>query len=342
MTEKLNILALIPARSGSKSIPDKNIKLFRGKPLISYSIEQAFKSLLINRVIVSTDSEQYAIIAKHYGAEVPFLRPPEISADTSTDLDFFLHALEWLFNNERYIPDICVQLRPTHPIRNTGDIDNMISMLIDDPEADSVRSVVENANIIPFKMWFMTDGLCLKPVTEIKGIDEAYNMPRQMLPKTYFQNASVDVIRASCILNKRSLSGSKILGYVMKEQFDIDYEEDFIRAEKHFIRSEILNCTNKKICFDIDGVIATLTQDNDYSMARPVDKVILIINELYNKGNTILLFTARGSETGIDWRAITEKQMKDWGVKYHQLIFGKPGADVFIDDRAVNISDLII
>jgi CMP-N-acetylneuraminic acid synthetase len=336
----MKVLAIIPARSGSKSIAHKNIKLLNGKPLMVYSIEHALKSTFINRVIVSTDSEYYAEIALKSGAEVPFLRPSEISLDSSTDLEFFQHALSWLKKNEDYLSDICVQLRPTHPVRKIEDIDTMINLLINDPEADSVRSVVENTNITPYKMWFMVENRCLKQLLDLPGSSEPFNMPRQLLPKTFFQNASVDVIRTSCILSKNSLSGSKILGYIMDEQFDIDYEEDFIKAEKHFARDEIKNFTGKKVCIDIDGVIATLTPDNDYSKASPINITIDLINELYEKNNLIILFTARGSETGKDWRSLTEIQMKTWGVKYHELKFGKPGADIFIDDRAINIKDL--
>ena len=336
----MKVLAVIPARSGSKSIIHKNIKLLNGKPLMVYSIEHALQSALINRVIVSTDDKNYAEIALRAGAEVPFIRPDEISLDDSTDLEFFQHALKWLKENEEYVPDICVQLRPTHPVRKITDIDAMITLLTDDPDADSVRSVVENTNTIPYKMWFMNDDKSLKALLGYPGHPEPYNMPRQLLPKTYFQNASVDIIRTSCITNKNSLSGSKILGYLMNEQFDIDYEEDFSRVERFIRGAEFRKYRDKKLCFDIDGVIATITPDNDYSKAAPARNVINLINELYDNGNKIILFTARGSETGLDWKNLTENQMKTWGVRYHELKFGKPGADIFIDDRALNIKDL--
>ena len=139
--EKLKIVAIIPARSGSKSVKDKNIRVMNGKPMIAYSIEQALASKYIDRVIVSTDSEEYKKIAEEYGAEVPFLRPAEISGDFSLDIDVFKHAVKWLAENESYHADICVQLRPTHPVREVKDIDAMIELLINDNEADSVRSL---------------------------------------------------------------------------------------------------------------------------------------------------------------------------------------------------------
>lgn len=334
------ILAIIPARSGSKSIPHKNITSILGKPLIAYSIEHALNSRLINRVIVSTDSQYYADVAKKHGAEVPFLRPTAIADDNSLDIEFFYHALNWLQENENYIPDICVQLRPTHPVRDPKDIDNMINLLLDDPKADSVRSIVENKSFTPYKMWRF-DGERLIPLLSLENIKEPYNSPRQILPKTYLQNASIDVIRTSCILNKNSLSGDYVLGYVMNGDFDIDYVEDLEKVQNYFAKQGLVGSKikNKKICFDIDGVLASLTPGNDYSKAMPIQNNIDILNELYPH-NHIVLFTARGSETGIDWKEVTQNQMNAWGVKYHELRFGKPGADMFIDDRAVNINDL--
>lgn len=337
----MKILALIPARSGSKSIPHKNIRSLAGKPLIAYSIEHAIKSKLINRVIVSTDSEYYAEVARSFGAETPFLRPSEISQDTSNDRDFFVHALSWLKENENYVPDICVQLRPTHPIRKAEDIDTMINLLIERPDADCVRAVVKNETYTPFKMWFLDEHNELIPVLKNTGIKEHYNQPRQQLPTTYFQNASVDVIRTSTIIEKNSLSGDKILGYIMDEEYDIDNEKEFERAQNKLIDLEKENGFQKRTyCFDIDGVIASLSPANDYTKAIPLFENIKKINRLYDLGNEIILFTARGTKTKIDWTEITIKQMSDWGVKYHSLQFGKPAADFYIDDRILDINCL--
>jgi CMP-N-acetylneuraminic acid synthetase len=339
----MDILAIIPARSGSKSVAHKNIRLLLGKPLMAYSIEHALACRRISRVIVSTDSEQYAEVAKLYGAEVPFLRPAVISDDLSNDIEFFNHALEWLEKNEGYVPDICVQLRPTHPIRNSDDTDRMIEMLIADPEADSVRSLIINRNVIPYKMWIKKNGNLIEPLLTLEGIREPYNSPRQMLPTTWFQNASVDVIRTACILKKKSLSGDKILGYEMEGEYDIDYEEDFIKVEQAMLAKQIAagEITGKKLCFDIDGVIATLVPGNDYSIADPDKRVVNLIKALFDKGNKILIYTARGTVTGIDWKETTERQLKEWGVPFNELYFGKPGADIFIDDKAINILELI-
>lgn len=231
--KKYEVLAVIPARSGSKSVKDKNIRPIAGKPMIAYSIEHALKSPSINRVIVSTDSELYAEIAKEYGAEVPFLRPDEYATDTALDIDVFKHALSYLKEKENYVPDIVVQLRPTYPIRDIQDIENMIKYLIEHSEVDSVRCVVP-AKEIPYKMWFMEQDGLLEPI--MKDIPECYNMPRQQLPKVYYQNACIDVFRTTVVTEKDSMTGDVIAGYQMNENYDIDTEEDFIRASESIKR----------------------------------------------------------------------------------------------------------
>lgn len=228
----MNILAVIPARAGSKSVPHKNIRMIGGKPMLAHSIEHAKQSKFITRVIVSTDSEQYAEIAGEYGAEVPFLRPAEYATDTALDYDVFYHALTWLMENEGYEADIVVQLRPTYPIRKVKDIDNMIQMLMDNPEADSVRSMAK-AMEIPYKMWLKDTGKDNRITPLITDIPECYNMPRQQLPEVYYQNACIDVFRPAVVLQRNSMSGDYILGYEMTENFDIDTEEDFARAMEY-------------------------------------------------------------------------------------------------------------
>ena len=339
MFEK-KILAIIPARSGSKSVPHKNIKSINGKPLMAHSIKHALDSKNINRVIVSTDSEYYAEIAKSYGAEVPFLRPKDISDDLSNDIDFFKHALENLKTNENYEPDILVQLRPTHPIRNVAEIDEMIEMLSSDIETDSVRSVQKNESHTPYKMWKISSENRLIPIIEDKVIKEAYNEPRQNLPVIYFQNGSVDVIRTKTITEKNSLSGDKILGYIMDHEFDIDTMEDFDRVKNYMETQLVTLPKGKTFVIDVDGVIAQLSPNNDYTKSEPIEENIEKINQLFDAGNEIIMFTARGYKTGIDWTEVTKKQFKKWGLKYHELKFGKPAADYYIDDKLININNL--
>src|ERR1043166_7224804 len=136
-----SILALIPARGGSKGIPRKNLMQLAGKPLIAYSILQTQRSTRINRVIVSTDDEEIAQVARQWGAEVPFMRPSEYAQDLSPDIDVFRHALTWLQENDHYKPEMVVQLRPTGPARQVALIDQAIELLVAHPAADAVRSV---------------------------------------------------------------------------------------------------------------------------------------------------------------------------------------------------------
>lgn len=330
----MNILAIIPARSGSKSVPHKNIRPIADKPMLAYSIDHAQKSKYINRIILSTDSPQYAEIGKRYGAEVPFLRPEEYALDDSLDIDVFYHCLTFLAKEENYISDIVVQLRPTYPIREINDIDNMIEILMSHPDADSVRSIAP-AKELAYKMWFKNEEGFISPI--MKDIPEAYNMPRQKLPSIYYQNACIDVTRGRTILEQHSMTGSVIMGYEMKKNYDIDTEEEFKNAEEYL---KIIS-GDKRFVFDIDGVIALKEPGNNYSLAKPNQEMIEVINKLYHMGNYIVLFTARGYVTGINWSDITEKQLKDWKVCYHELHFGKPNADFYVDDKMIDMNKLL-
>ncbi len=333
LNNKNNVVAIIPARSGSKSVPHKNIRNLAGKPMLAYSIEHAQKSKYINRIILSTDSEDYAAIGRKYGAEVPFLRPSEFASDTALDIEVFHHCLTFLKEKEGVIPDIVVQLRPTYPIRNIEDIDHMIEMLMQNPEADSVRSIAP-AKEIPYKMWHKDPQGLLSPI--MKDIPECYNMPRQILPKVYYQNACVDVVRGRVILENYSMTGKCIYGYEMEKNYDIDTEEEFKKAEAYLMMAQ----GGKRFVFDIDGVIAKLQPQNDYGLAEPNKEMIRAINKLYQMGNRIILLTARGYVTGIDWKSTTEQQLKEWGLSYHELHFGKPNADYYVDDKMIDMDYL--
>lgn len=329
----MNIFAIIPARCGSKSVAHKNIRDLAGKPMLTYSIEHAKKSKYINRILLSTDSKEYASIGKDYGAEVPFIRPGEFSTDTSLDIEVFHHCLSFLKEKEGLVPDIVVQLRPTYPIRNVQDIDNMIEILINHPEVDSVRTIAP-AKEIPYKMWHKADDGILSPI--MTNIPECYNMPRQSLPKVYYQNACIDVIRGKTILEDYSMNGKCIYGYEMDNNYDIDTEEEFKRAETYLTIAQ----GGKRFVFDIDGVIAKIHPDNDYARSEPNIDMINIINKLYQMGNEIILLTARGYVTGIDWEDATKRQLDQWGLYYHELHFGKPNADYYVDDKMIDMDYL--
>ncbi|MDB5273810.1 MAG: acylneuraminate cytidylyltransferase family protein, partial [Chitinophagaceae bacterium] len=175
----MHILAIIPARGGSKGLPNKNILSLLGHPLIAYSVKAAKDSKHITRVIVSTDSEVIAGVAEKYGAEIPFIRPSEYAQDLSTDLEVFQHALRWLKEEEGYTPDYVVQLRPTSPVRQVSVIDTCIERMLRNPQADSLR-IVTPSPITPYKMWTMEDEESpMQPLLSLPGVKEPYNEPRQ-------------------------------------------------------------------------------------------------------------------------------------------------------------------
>jgi N-acylneuraminate cytidylyltransferase len=230
MTE---VLALIPARGGSKGIPRKNIREFGGFPLIAWSIAAARQSALVTRVIVSTDDDEIAAVARAWGAETPFLRPAEFAGDKTTDLPVFVHALEWLEQNEAYKPEVVVQLRPTSPIRPVGLVDAAVQILLQHADADSVRGIVP-AGQNPHKMWRLPAGEAA-PMTNllaVEGIEEPYNAPRQILPNIYWQTGHIDAIRPAAILSG-SMSGQAIYPLLIDPDFTVDLDNlrDWVRAE---------------------------------------------------------------------------------------------------------------
>lgn len=230
MYKNLKVLALIPARGGSKGIPRKNISPLLGKPLLSYSIAAAQSSRYIDRTIVSTDSEEIAEVARSCGAEVPFLRPEEFARDETPDLPVFTHCLFWLAEQEGYQPDLIVHLRPTGPLRTGPEIDEAIELLVSHPEADSIRSVEEPSKP-PFKMW-QANGKFLKPFAQVAGMRDSHTMPRQLLPKVYQTTADIGVMRLSTVKEKNSVIGENVLPYHLnRPTVDIDRPIDFEFAE---------------------------------------------------------------------------------------------------------------
>lgn len=236
--EKLKILALIPARSGSKRVKNKNIRSLNGKPLIAHTILAAKQSKYINRILVTTDSEEIAKIGREYGAEVPFLRPAEISGDLSIELSYYIHTLNWLLDNDKYIPDLIVNLYVTSPFRKTETIDAAIEKFLAHPEADSLRSV-KKCSEHPYKMWHFL-GDYLEPLIQAQNTN-VHTFSSQMFPKYYIQNASIYITRPETIKKHDSIIGQTVVGYEMSEEesFDINSEMDFILAEKLMGQPEI-------------------------------------------------------------------------------------------------------
>jgi len=232
MVKPPEVLAIIPARGGSKGIPRKNIRDFAGYPLIAYSIAAGLQAETVTRVIVSTDDEEIAAVSRGCGADVPFLRPAEYAQDNTLDLPVFQHALRWLAEHEQYRPDVVIQLRPTSPIRPPDCVDRAVNLLLTHAEANSVRGVVPAAQN-PFKMWRVDAASGqMQPLLTVEGIAEPYNAPRQVLPPVYWQTGHIDAVRPATIL-EGSMSGKVILALTLDPRYTVDIDDlnDWQQAE---------------------------------------------------------------------------------------------------------------
>ena len=216
-----DIIAIIPARSGSKSLVDKNIKELSGHPLIAYSIAVAKLSKKIDRVIVSTNSQKYAKISKQYGAEVPFIRPDEFSTDTATDKDFLVHVMNWFEENEGSTPEYWVHLRPTTPLRDAEVVDNAIDEIMQDKSATSLRSGYK-APESPLK-WLVKDNRYFKGL--VSGED--YNLPKEAFKQVYIPDGFVDIVKSSFVMNNKEIHGDKMIGFESPVCTEVDSVEEF-------------------------------------------------------------------------------------------------------------------
>jgi N-acylneuraminate cytidylyltransferase len=222
-------VALIPARSGSKGVVGKNVRSLGGHPLIDWSIKACLKSQLIDRVIVSTDSEEYAQLSLELGAEVPFLRPANISDDRSTDYDFVLHALDW-FAVHGGEPALIVHIRPTTPFRSPELVDKAIESFQRSRNASALRSVHAMSESA-YKAFEIADSGSLKRLgTSSTALDVA-NDARQLFPVTYQANGYVDVLSSEFIRSQKLLHGDSVMPFVTPVVVEVDTEEDFSHLE---------------------------------------------------------------------------------------------------------------
>lgn len=219
------VVALIPARSGSKGVPHKNIRPLAGHPLIAYSVRAGVRARNIDRTIVSTDSREYGEIAQRYGADAPFLRPAELAADASADYEFVAHALDWLEQHENRVPDLVVQLRPTTPLREIGIVEAAVDGMLADNDATALRSVHEMSETA-YKC-FEIESNRLKCFGSGSFDVEAANRPRQGFPKTYHANGYVDVLRSAFIRAYRMIHGSRVAAFVTPAAVEVDTPADF-------------------------------------------------------------------------------------------------------------------
>jgi CMP-N,N'-diacetyllegionaminic acid synthase len=224
----VKVLVVIPARGGSKSLPNKNILPLNGKPLLCYSVAYALVCKIIDKVVVSTDSQRIADIAKDCGAETPFLRPSEYSEDSTRDYPVLRHTLEF-YDGINEIYDIYILLRPTSPIRPSGLIERAIKILDNNPSASSVRSVAKIKEH-PYRAWLINNDGSMRGYVD--GVEESFNIPRQELPDIYFQTGDIEAIRRQTLLNG-SISGGNVYPLLIDhhEMVDIDHINDFKTAE---------------------------------------------------------------------------------------------------------------
>lgn len=231
--KKKKILAIIPSRSGSKQIKHKNLIKILNRTLLEYAIIFAKECNIFDKIIISTDSVKYKNIVNKNNLEVPFLRPKNISKDTSTDLQFVQHCLKYLKKYENFKPDFIVHLRPTSPLRKIKNIKKGLSILINNNKLDSVKSI-SSSNYSVFKTWFKNKKNLIRPVVDQnKKFKEPFNMPRQLLKENFIQTALFDIYRERTISKKNILSGDKIYGFITDEYLDIDGSEDIKKSNKY-------------------------------------------------------------------------------------------------------------
>ncbi len=238
-----SVVALIPARQGSKRVPGKNVRMLGGHPVIAYTIAAAVESGVFESVVVSTDSEEVAAVARHYGAEVPFLRPAAFAGDTSPDIEWVEYTLAELKRAGRSW-DCFSLLRPTSPFRSAATIRRAWELFVSQPGADSLRAIEKCAQH-PAKMW-VVDGNRMQPLlvdmrSRLGGRPAAaspytpwHSTPYQALPLVYVQNASLEIAWTRVVLEDRTIAGDVLVPFITEgyEGFDINDPNDWMIAER--------------------------------------------------------------------------------------------------------------
>jgi CMP-N,N'-diacetyllegionaminic acid synthase len=238
MSEKNpTIVGLIPARSGSKRIPDKNIRPFIDHPLIAYSIAAALQSKIFSDLIVSTDSERYAEIARYYGAEVPFLRPKELAGDISPDIEWLEYTLKKLQEKGREYNCLSI-LRPTSPFRLPETIQRAWHLFLKEDGVDSLRAI-EKCWQHPGKMWIVR-GKRMIPLLPLSPAEQPWHSSQyQSLPEVYVQNASLEIAWTRVVFEGRTIAGNVLMPFFTEnyEGFDVNNPYDWNRAE-YLVKNE--------------------------------------------------------------------------------------------------------
>ncbi|MGJ0337749.1 cytidylyltransferase domain-containing protein [Aliarcobacter cryaerophilus] len=224
----LKVAVIIPARSGSKSLPKKNILPLNGKPMLCYSVAYGLNCSEVSKVVVSTDSEEFAEVARGCGADVPFIRPAELAGDNTRDYPVMRHAMDY-FESIGEVYDVYILLRPTSPLRPKGLIEKAIDIMTQYPTASSVRTVAKIKEH-PYRAWNIKEDGSMSGF--VADVEESYNIPRQELPEVYFQTGDLEAVRRETLLNG-SVSGNNIYPLVIdyEDMVDIDHKDDLSKAE---------------------------------------------------------------------------------------------------------------
>lgn len=227
-----SLIALIPARAGSKRVPDKNVLLLGEHPVIAYTIAAALSSSIFDSVVVSTDSERYAAIAKHYGAEVPFLRPAEMSGDLSPDIDWVEYTLQKFRDQSREFDCFSI-LRPTSPFRQPATIQRAWSEFLSAQGIDSLRAV-EKCKQHPGKMWVVRNNRMM-PLLPLSPPEMPWHSSQyQSLPEVYVQNASLEIAWSRVVFEGRTIAGTVLAPFFTEnyEGFDVNHPTDLRLAQE--------------------------------------------------------------------------------------------------------------
>ena len=327
-------IAFIPVRGGSKSIPLKNIKPLNGKPLVYWAAKAANDAACIDTVIIATDCDKIKEAVLSF-TDMPkvkiYDRDPINAQDTSSTESVML---EYIATTALRPEDYFFLIQATSPLLKAEHIDSMYNKLLSD-KADSALSCV-----VSKRFFWSADGQSL-------NYDYKNRPRRQDFAGTLMENGACYISKVGNILESKNRLSGKIATFVMPEYtaVEIDEADDFLIIEK-LMRKNIPATlpTDKTFCFDIDGVLGEKADikdmDGSYANNTPNEPIIKLCNRLYENGNKIVLHTARGSGNGVNWSQITKAQLEKWGVKYHQLTFGKPAADYYVDDKAMTLDML--
>jgi N-acylneuraminate cytidylyltransferase/CMP-N,N'-diacetyllegionaminic acid synthase len=233
----VRVVAVIPARAGSKRVPGKNLRLLGGRPLVAHSIEDARAARVVDRVIVSTDSEEVVKVALDHGAEAPFLRPAVLAGDRVSDTPVVAHAAQWLEDHEGYAPDVLVLLRPTTPVRAPGLIERCVERLVR-TGADSVRSVRNVGHWHPYWMLSVDADGFAQPFLEGKTVDDYYQS--QLLPPVFKHDGYCDVIRRANVPRDCPATATLAGFYGRRRAVEVNPDPDFVNidTDDEFVHAE--------------------------------------------------------------------------------------------------------